>query len=231
MNGLIVEDDLVQLDGMLAILTQSFPTISFKSAHTYKAATELIDTENFDFFLLDIELDKDDMEANGIALGQYIRSIPAYQLTPILYLTAMAHKAPVAIHETNCYDYLVKPYSIQMLIESINKLIASPLIKERPLKTKGCDGIYFQIYPDDILYIQSERRIMHIYTETRHYSTRAYRLNELLDELPNYICRCHKSFAVNTNKSLQLDKLNMYIVINDYHHTRIPVGRNYIDLL
>lgn len=230
MKGLIVEDDIIQLDGMMVILSQAFPSISFKAVLTYNDAVYLIDNEDFDLFLLDIELDKEDMEANGIALGKYIRSISSYQFTPILYLTALAHKAPVAIHETNCYDYLVKPYSLQMLIESVKKLMASPLIKERPLKAKGCDGIYFQIYPEDILYIQAERRIMHIYTATRHFTTRAYRFNELLSELPTYISQCHKSYAVNTDKSMQVDKLNMYIVLDDTHHTRVPIGRKYIEL-
>jgi two-component system LytT family response regulator len=230
MKVLVVEDDFIQLNGIVSILHSVFPEFEISTATDYKTATELIIENFFSLFLLDIELSGNDAE-NGVNLGMYIRSQQMYQLTPILFITALTDRVLSAMHNTNCYDYIVKPYEDSTLINSVSKLIQSPIMREQPLRLKGSDGVYFQIYPNNILWIKSEGRNMHIYTDCRHYRCNNVRMDKLLSSLPGFICRCHKSYAINTNQIDNVDKLNLLLTISDSEHTQIPVGKKYAKIL
>lgn len=231
MKALVVEDDVTQLNGVINILSDAFPDITLSYASDYDEAVELIDREAFDFYLLDIELNSANPEKTGIVLGEYIRSIKGNELVPILFLTALAYEAPNAINKTHCYDYLVKPYDREQLINSVTKLLDSPIMLEQPLRLKGIDGVYFQIYPNDIICIKSDRRTMNIYTIKRHLVTNNIRLEELLRLLPSYIIRCHKSYAINIHHIDNVDKQNAIIKSTSPDCPFIPISRNYYKIL
>ena len=228
MNILVVEDDIVQLNGITSILEITFPNMHLFKASDYESAISIIDRETINIFILDIDLGNNDEYRSGISLGEYIRSKQEHSLTPILYLTALRDKATTAIHETHCFDYLTKPYDQQMLIASINSLISSPLMTHQPIRLKGCDGVFFHILPQDILYIHSEGRIMHIHTKNRQYKTASMRFEKLLETLPEYIIQCQKSYAVNKNNIESIDKINKLISLYNSDEL-IPIGKKYLE--
>ena len=165
MRALVVEDNVAQLNGLAEIIEESFPDIECLKAACYDDALALADSHSIQLFLLDIQLGADP-DKDGITLGEQLRRNPRYQTTPILYVTALVNEAPRAIHKTNCYDYLVKPYSQQDLIESVSKLLNLSLIREEPIELTDRDGVLARIRPDNILYIKSELRNMHVHTTT-----------------------------------------------------------------
>ena len=196
MRALVVEDNVAQLNGLAEIIEESFPDIECLKAACYDDALALADSHSIQLFLLDIQLGADP-DKDGIKLGEQLRRNPRYQTTPILYVTALVNEAPRAIHKTNCYDYLVKPYSQQDLIESVSKLLNFSLIREEPIELTDRDGVLARIRPDNILYIKSELRNMHVHTTTGLFISTGTRLSVFADSLPSYFARCHKSFVVN----------------------------------
>ena len=150
MRALVVEDNVAQLNGLAEIIEESFPDIECLKAACYDDALALADSHSIQLFLLDIQLGADP-DKDGITLGEQLRRNPRYQTTPILYVTALVNEAPRAIHKTNCYDYLVKPYSQQDLIESVSKLLNLSLIREEPIELTDRDGVLARIRPDNIL--------------------------------------------------------------------------------
>ena len=117
-------------------------------------------------FLLDISLGDDESEQDGIALGTQIRSMQRYAKTPILYLTAYSMDAPRAIHATNCYDFLVKPYKKEDLLYTIDKLIHNRFLDVTPIELRDVNGIYFRVLPEKILYIEAAGKNLTIYEES-----------------------------------------------------------------
>ena len=90
MDILIVEDDLAQLDGIESILLEKYDNMNCIKADTYEQAVKMMQVNKVQLFLLDISLGDDDSKQDGVALGTYIRSIPRYAKTPILFLTALS---------------------------------------------------------------------------------------------------------------------------------------------
>ena len=58
---------------------------------------------------------------------------------------------------------------------------------------------------NDILYIEKDGKKSIIFTESQKYTT-SKNLNSLLSELPKNFLRCHKSYILNSNKVLSIDK-------------------------
>ena len=155
MDVLIVEDDQEQLDGIESILLEKYDHMNCIKATNYQQAAQLMRANKIQLFLLDISLGDDESEQDGIALGTQIRSMQRYAKTPILYLTAYSMDAPRAIHATNCYDFLVKPYKKEDLLYTIDKLIHNRFLDVTPIELRDVNGIYFRVLPEKILYIEA----------------------------------------------------------------------------
>lgn len=85
---LILEDDTEQQKAITKILEEHYNKWILYTAATYKEACNLIETKNFDLFLLDIELNTayiDDLDCDGLDFGKYIRSIKKYTMH-LLYI-------------------------------------------------------------------------------------------------------------------------------------------------
>lgn len=146
MDVLIVEDDQEQLDGIESILLEKYDHMNCIKATNYQQAAQLMRANKIQLFLLDISLGDDESEQDGIALGTQIRSMQRYAKTPILYLTAYSMDAPRAIHATNCYDFLVKPYKKEDLLYTIDKLIHNRFLDVTPIELRDVNGIYFAFF-------------------------------------------------------------------------------------
>lgn len=143
MDVLIVEDDQEQLDGIESILLEKYDHMNCIKATNYQQATQLMRANKIQLFLLDISLGDDESEQDGIALGTQIRSMQRYAKTPILYLTAYSMDAPRAIHATNCYDFLVKPYKKEDLLYTIDKLDPQSFSGRYAHRTTRCQWYLF----------------------------------------------------------------------------------------
>lgn len=228
MDILIVEDDRAQLDGIEAILLENYEHMNCIKATTYEQAVQMMRVHKIQLFLLDISLGNPVSERDGVALGGYIRSLHRYINTPILYLTALSVDAPRAIHATNCYDFLVKPYRKEDLLYTIDKLIHNRFLDVTPIELRDVNGIYFRILPDTILYIEAAGKNLTIYTETDIIYTTGIRLKEINEKLPPNFIQSHRSFIVNSDFVSSYDPANALLYLGT-HKLSTPVGRKYKD--
>ena len=107
MKLLAVDDDPV----FLAILVPMLGTLGKKDVTVAKSASDALaklqdTTQEFDCILLDIQMP----EMDGVELCQRVRSMPAYQRTPIVMVTAMSSKRYIdGAFAAGATDYLTKP--------------------------------------------------------------------------------------------------------------------------
>lgn len=228
MDVLIVEDDRDQLDGIESILLEKYEHMNCIKATTYEQAVQLIRANKIQLFLLDISLGDSESEEDGVALGTLIRSIHRYAKTPILYLTAYSMDAPRAIHATNCYDFLVKPYKKDDLLYTIDKLIHNRFLDVTPIELRDVNGIYFRVLPDKILYIEAAGKNLTIYTQSDIIHTSGIRLKELSAQLPPNFIQSHRGFIVNSDFVNSYDPTNALLYLGS-HKIPTPVGRKYKD--
>lgn len=230
MKALIVEDNVAQLKGTSAMISEVFRDIECLTAVSYDESVELIKDNIISLFLLDIQLgagtDKD-----GIALGEYIRTLEPYQTTPIVFITALPDQARRAIHSTNCYDYIMKPFDQSDLIKTIKRLLKLSIMEEPLIELKDRNGVYMRLKPDELLYIKSELRNMHVFTVRESFVTSGIRLNDIEQNLPSFFVRCHKSYVVNLHHVRSFDKTTATILLDTPHPTPLPVGRKFIEFI
>lgn len=230
MKALIVEDNVAQLNGTAAMISEVFRDIECLTAVSYDESVELIKDNIISLFLLDIQLGEG-TDRDGIALGEYIRSLEPYQATPILFITALPDQARRAIHSTNCYDYIMKPFDQSDLIKSIQRLLKLSIIEEPLIELTDRDGVYMRLKPDDLLYIKSELRNMHVFTVRETFVTSGIRLSDLEQTLPSFFVRCHKSYVINLHHIRSFDRKSASILLDTPRPTLIPVGRKFIDYI
>ena len=229
MKALIVEDNVAQLNGTAIMISESFRDIECLKAASYDEGIRLINENVINFFLLDIQLGNDP-DKDGIALGEYIRSLDGYQTTPILFVTALVDQAVRAIHSTNCYDYITKPYDQSELLKAIQRLLNLSMVEDPLVELKDINGVYMRIKPDDIYYIKSELHNMHVHTVKESFVTSGIRLNDLEAETPSFFIRCHRSYLVNAHHIRSYDKQNATILLDTPRPKKIPVGRKYLNM-
>lgn len=78
-----------------------------------------------------------------------------------------------------------------------------------------------RVYLKDILYIETELRVINIYTESRIY--RKYgKLDDMMSFLDNHFYRCHKSCIVNLEKIMSMQDGVFYF----HGGTTLRIGKN-----
>lgn len=230
MKALIVEDNVAQLNGTAAMISEVFRDIECLTAVSYDEGVELIGDNIFSLFLLDIQLGEG-TDKDGITLGEYIRSLEPYQTTPILFITALPDQARRAIHSTNCYDYIMKPFDQSDLIKTIQRLLKLSIVEEPLVELTDKNGVYMRLKPDELLYIKSELRNMHVFTVKESFVTAGLRLADLEANLPSCFVRCHKSYIINMHHVRSFDRKTAALLLDTPRPALIPVGRKYIDYI
>lgn len=67
-------------------------------------------------FILDIQLP----DYRGTELGKYIRAMPEYRFTPILFTTELGGEELAAYREIKCYDFLIKPFTQEQFLRAVS---------------------------------------------------------------------------------------------------------------
>lgn len=236
LNILILEDNIIQLNALASILEQNLEHAVILKAPDYNTAMKYLENHTIQFFLLDIELDAKHSDAKtGIDFGNHIRTIPKYQITPILFITSIPDKINAAVNQIHCHNYILKPYTTDDILSAIHSLLKTPLIEPLPLQIRDVNGIYYKIDEKNLLFIEAMRKQMFIhltYSDMPNdrknlystFTTNQYRLIELNKMLSDNFLQCHKKYIVNLNYIQSYDKTTNYIQLADI---RIPIGRKY----
>lgn len=191
MNILVCDDNLIISKSIAEYIRKKFSHKVFVSENKH-TTLDIINSENIDLLIIDIVL-KDD---NGILLAEDIQKIQPNIKT--IFITGYGN-----VYYENIYEhitpqgFLEKPIQYNILNFFIKQ--AENEYKKKTAKLKiSYDFKEYLITIDDILYIQSSKRVCEIITNDKIY--RCYKkLSDFPKELPEYFARCHQSYIVNAN--------------------------------
>lgn len=219
---LVVDDEPVARKGMAGYVEQT-PFLSLvDSCKSAIEANEVLHKKEVDLLFLDIQMP----DLTGTEFVRSLENPPA-----VIFTTAYRDYA-IEGFELNALDYLVKPISFQRFLKAANKAQSFFEMQRQPAAPKQTntgqdyffiksDGQFIKIKLDDVLFFESEKDYVFIYTVQKRYLT-LLSLKQLEKELPpERFLRVHRSFLVSLEKVELVD--GNQLVIKD---KRIPVSRS-----
>lgn len=189
MNILVCDDDLSIANSIAEYIKNKFKHKVFDSINREDALI-ITHSEKIDLLIIDIVL-KDD---NGIFLAEDIQKIQPD--IKIIFVTGYGNEYYENIYKhITPQGFLEKPIQYNILNFFIKQ--AENEFKKKTAKLKiSYDFKKYLITINDILYIQSTKRVCEIITNDKTY--RCYKkLSDFQKELPEYFARCHQSYIVN----------------------------------
>jgi two-component system LytT family response regulator len=180
-----------------------------------------IKENNADLIFLDIQME----QLTGIQFIEAIRSDAR------IILTTAFDQYALKGYELNVTDYLLKPYSFQRFLQSVNKVME--YFAKRPENHQSIsdnDSFIFikteyrleRVDFDDIIYIEGMKDYLRIFCTDKKIMT-LQSFAKMEESLPaKKFCRVHKSFIVAIDKIKSVER--GVIVIAD---RRIPVSNTY----
>ena len=169
-----------------------------------KEIFDQIYSKNIDILFLDIDFKNNGK--NGIDFAKDLRKINKDFY--LVFLSAHQRYLHLSL-TTKVFDYLVKP---------INRDTISELVSRLKDEFTYNNTLFLHFYKweyvraDDILYIEKYGKKSNIITSNITYTT-TKNLNTLLNELPTNFVRCHKSYILNQNKVLSIDRKNGFAIL------------------
>lgn len=146
-----------------------------------------------------IDISTDD---GGIALAQRILEVQPQ--SQIIFM-ASSDKYYLDVYNVEHVYFLKKPIDSMYLMKAIRKAGARLRdIRKSYLVISNKQGIY-KIPLRTILYFESEKRKIHIYTKEREISYYG-KFEDLMQKLDSRFIRCHNSYIVNLTKACELSE-------------------------
>ena len=157
--------------------------------------------EQFDIVFMDIDWKK---ETDGIQLSKILYEISP--MTQIIYVTGYNDRfsQQIFLENSNLCGYLVKPVRAELLDKLLQKAEERAEHTEEKLLIRQ-KGTVQAIPIREIYYLESKGH--HVIVHTRKEDVEVYgRLDSIKDKLPKCFLQCHKSYVVNMNDILFIDK-------------------------
>jgi PAS domain S-box-containing protein len=116
---LLIEDDEMTVEFMTVVLSERWNVLTASSG---PEAWAVLRAAHVDIILMDISLSG---RQTGIELTQEIRQSPAHRIIPIIAVTAHAYASDREnCLDAGCDDFLRKPVSSRVLVETMERLLA-----------------------------------------------------------------------------------------------------------
>ncbi|WP_223701178.1 LytR/AlgR family response regulator transcription factor [Sutcliffiella deserti] len=223
----LVDDRYIDLDKLNGIVA-GVPNIEIVfSTQSAEEAYEHIKKEAVELLIADIEMPN----LSGYELADIIHS-HALNIS-VIFVTGSSGYA-VHAFELNVHDYIMKPYTKDRLVKSIERLLEKSKSAEIAgrLYIKQKNDIHI-IQKKDIVFIERSGRSTTIYTKTgpiKTYQT----LNELEGELRERdFLRSHRSFIINIHhvKNFSLYAKNSYTVTFEGLEEQAMITKDKVEFL
>lgn len=230
--GIVEDEMLIALSIANALKDLGYETT--RPAINYQEALEMIETERPDILLLDIVLKGDN---DGIDLAWKVKE--NYNI-PFIFLTANSDMATVERAKKLCPPaYLVKPFNKDELYTSIEICLHNFAILNQKKATAEKDNYFIndclfikqgfsfvKVKLDEIMYIESDKKYVYVYTTSRKFLVRETMQNYLDAIAVKDIVRIHRSFAINVN---HVNTINTETI--QVGERELPIGKAYRDEL
>jgi len=184
-------------------------------------------TNDVDVLFLDINMPNLD----GMALANILCNFKKKPL--IVFVTAYKEYAHDAF-KVEAFDYLLKPYSEERIINILKKLEErdrTAISKNKESKITLSDGEKIIVLKKkDIICIKAQERKTEIFFNRENFIS-----NKKISDLEKELCetnffRTHRSFIINLDKVKEIDFYfnNTYLLILENMEEKVPVSRSYI---
>ena len=195
LNSIKIASKLLESEIMEQDLNAEISIISSNQKEIFDA----IYKKNIDVLFLDVDFKNNGK--NGIEFAKDLRKVNRNFF--LVFLSAHQRYLHLSLI-TKVFDYLIKP---------INRDTMSNLVTRLKEEFSNNNTLFLHlskwefVRTDNILYIEKEGKKSVIITNDITYTTNKG-LNTLISELPSNFIRCHKSYILNKEKILSLDKKN-----------------------
>lgn len=168
-------------------------------------ALKYLQENQVEIIFLDINMPNLD----GMSLGKLISKFS--QKPEIVFITAYCDHA-VEAFDIQAFDYILKPYSEERIVSTLQRLEAKRGNKSQETKESMCQskltiwkGDKMQVLSlDDLYYCEAAERETKIFTEKNAYISKL-KISELENKLPkDKFFRCHRSYIVNIDKIVEI---------------------------
>jgi len=206
---LIIEDEPLAAQLIREYVESINFLICVNSFYDPELALEYLKKNHIDVIFLDIHLP----QISGL---EFINRL---KIKPQIILTTAYHQYALESYEYHVVDYLLKPIEFVRFEIAINKL----------KRKDASDSIFVNINKSQvkinyntIIYIESQRDYLLIYTFDGNYYKTKKTLTSIIKILPKNFLRIHRSFIINKNKVKESNASS--VVISE---TTLPIGRKY----
>lgn len=184
------------------IIQQNFSAEIVLITDNQEEILHAIEERKIDILFLDIDFKNNGK--NGLEFANILRKINKEFF--LIFLTAHQRYMHISFY-TKVFDYLVKPISKDILSEIVSRL-KDEFENNKNLFLKL--NKWVSLRTTDILYIEKQGNKSTVVTQFGEYST-VKTLDNLLDELPINFTKSHRSYIVNENKIINIDKKDKYV--------------------
>ncbi|WP_027625741.1 LytR/AlgR family response regulator transcription factor [Clostridium lundense] len=230
MKILILEDDEFQRKKLKSI-TSKIRDAQVFDVEFKKDALEICKNEKIDLFLIDIMLHKE----SGIDFVKEIRLYKQYEFSWVIFITTQEQYITMAFKETHCYDFIIKPYCEEDILNLTEKIINHERVKEEKNEAKKIqlrlkNGIYLKLDIEDIYFVEMCGRNSCFHTKNGKYIVTKMSLKKVLEEInhPSFI-QAHKSFIVNIDNILKTARIDSRVseIYFKHYDEKALVGYKY----
>ena len=213
----ICEDELhyrVNIKDMLGDILSTY-SINYK-IYEFSSGEELLSNypKDLDILIMDIQM----KIINGMDTARKIREFD--QNLEIIFMTSFSEFMQEG-YEVKAYRYILKPISERKISRNILPCINEIMKKKNNYLTINVKNYVYRIKIDSIVYIETDRPNILIYTNDNKYTTKMSisKIDKILRE--HGFFRCHNSYIVNLKlvESMNSNTLKIgekYIPISKY---------------
>lgn len=200
MKILIVDDEdlaRARLKRMLSSLGHE----DISEAPNAQEALRLCKEEHFDLAFLDINMP----DISGIELGYELKYI--CEDLAIIFQTAYEEHALKAF-DIGAIAYLVKPYSIEQLKASLERIKLTPKTQPQDFRILSKFGDnYLLLKPQEIHYVKADLSEVMI-RSSKGFSYYAHKISDLHEKLEDFgFVRIHRSYLININEIKEIETI------------------------
>lgn len=226
-NILILEDEEISRNALVRILEELRTDIEVYAAATLEKARSLLHGDvEFELFLLDVNLEPENMEdVSGIVFAGEVRAIHGYEFTPIVMVTSVPAMEMTAYRQIHCYQYILKPFEKEDVEAVATKVIEHLEEKESNSIIVKKDGINYSIQCEEIVYCKAAPRGVLLCLQEEEVFAPYLSIKQLMKKLPTRLFfQCHRMYVVNKQYVQYYDMVNQIIRVKE---ESIDIGVTY----
>lgn len=215
---LILEDKREARDLLVRMVKEIEAGAQVFAVDNEDAAYAVAMKRTVDVFLVDIILHPENSgDQSGAVFAKNIRNIEKYLFAPIIFVTSLYDTELCMFSEVHCYGFVEKPFDI----ERTKKLITGAMryhTDDNRDKTYifHAEGLLGCILVDDIIYIESRKHKLYIYTIRDEIILPYKTCRKILEEIDSDDFEmCNRGTIVNMKYIERIDSVSRYIYLRN----------------